>query len=532
MSAVVVTLPDTPTITASASTVCQGTNAVFRISSPVTGATYTWSVNPASPAGTVSGTGNGTYTVSGATTGTKSVSAYAHFTSSGTTCQSNTSGTVSAVVAAMPAAATITTSASTVCQGTNVVFRISSPVTGATYTWSVNPASPAGTVSGTGDRSYTVSGATTGTKSVTAYARLTSSGTTCQSNTSATVSAVVATMPDVPKITASASTVCKGTNAVFTASGTTGATYTWSSGGTASGTGNGTYTVSGATTGTKSVTAYARFTSSGTTCQSANAATVTLTVNPVPIIYRSGGNVSQSVNQYVAITAMTYTADNSATFTRNGTTFPSGLYGVSSGSSHTIYGAPTVAGTFGYSLTAAVGGCTSDASVGTITVNAGPLPSNAASTKTWTYGSLTWSDVINVPACDHPEVPSDEDNPYCRSYIANGTKRYYYNWSYVVTNANLLCPTPWGVPNRAQYNALITAIGYNGTPALVEAWGTGGRAVGGGSIIRETNVEYWTSERYGATAAYEFLLISPYDMGDRGTPTLNKSYGLQVRCVQ
>jgi hypothetical protein len=60
---------------------------------------------------------------------------------------------------------------------TSITFRVTNPVSGATYTWS----GAAGTASGTGDGTYTVSGATTGTKSVTAYASLTSNGTTCQS---------------------------------------------------------------------------------------------------------------------------------------------------------------------------------------------------------------------------------------------------------------------------------------------------------------------------------------------------------------
>jgi hypothetical protein len=87
-SASVLALPATPNLAVSASTVCLGTNIVFRVTVPESGATYTWS----GAAGMASGTGDGTYTVSGATTGTVSVSAYARQTSNGTTCQSgNTS---------------------------------------------------------------------------------------------------------------------------------------------------------------------------------------------------------------------------------------------------------------------------------------------------------------------------------------------------------------------------------------------------------------------------------------------------------
>jgi hypothetical protein len=94
--------------------------------------------------------------------------------------------TESASVQALPATPTLAVSASTVCVGTSITFRVTNPVSGATYTWS----GAAGTASGTGDGTYTVSGATTGVKSVTAYARLTSNGTTCQSG-NASLSAYV-----------------------------------------------------------------------------------------------------------------------------------------------------------------------------------------------------------------------------------------------------------------------------------------------------------------------------------------------------
>jgi uncharacterized protein (TIGR02145 family) len=371
VTAVVATMPATATVTrVSAATVCEGTNVVFRASGTA-GSTYTW----LGTAGTVSGTGNGTLTVSGSATGTKSVSAYARLTSSGTTCQSGNAATVTAVVATMPAAATVTrVSAATVCQGTNAVFRASGTA-GSTYTW----LGTAGTVSGTGNGTLTVSGSATGTKSVSAYASLASSGTTCQSSNAATVTAVVATMPAAATVTrVSAATVCEGTNVVFRASGTTGSTYTWlGTAGTVSGTGNGTLTVSGSATGTKSVSAYARLSSSGTTCQSGNAATVTAVVNPKPTITRvnSSGSATQAVTLGAAITAIVYTANNSAVISKTGGDFPTdvtaALSGTPPGNSYTISGTPAAAGTYGYSLTAVANSCSSSAATGTITVIAG-----------------------------------------------------------------------------------------------------------------------------------------------------------------
>jgi hypothetical protein len=97
-------------------------------------------------------------------------------------------------------------------------------------------------------------------------------------------------------------------------------------------------------------------------------------VNPIPTISHVGtsGSPTQTVNLGTAISAISYTASASATFTKTGSTFPSGLNVSNSGSSYTIYGTPAATGTFGYSLTASANGCASAAAVGTITVNAGP----------------------------------------------------------------------------------------------------------------------------------------------------------------
>jgi hypothetical protein len=116
-------------------------------------------------------------TFNSSATGTKTVTARSAQThTNAPTCYS-AEVTQSASVQALPTP-TIAASASTVCLGTNITFRVTQPVSGATYTWS----GAAGTASGSGDGTYTVNGVTTGTKSVTAYARLALSGTTCQSD--------------------------------------------------------------------------------------------------------------------------------------------------------------------------------------------------------------------------------------------------------------------------------------------------------------------------------------------------------------
>jgi hypothetical protein len=149
-------MPDPPTIIASAATVCQGTDVVFTVSSPESGATYVWT----GTAGTASGAGSYIFTVSGASTGTKSKSATARLASSGTTCQSANAATVTAVVNLQP---TITRSGGsatqTVIQNTPITTIRYTATNSATFT--LSGGFPTG-VSGDADgSSYIISGTPT-----------------------------------------------------------------------------------------------------------------------------------------------------------------------------------------------------------------------------------------------------------------------------------------------------------------------------------------------------------------------------------
>jgi hypothetical protein len=166
-------LPTQPTITQPDDVCFNGGDIVF------TATGYTGSLEWVSNGGG-SESGN-SVTFNSSATGTKTVTARSSQTHLNASACYSTTVTQSASILALPATPTLAVSASTVCLGTDIIFRVNSPVGGETYTWT----GAAGTASGTGDGTYTVSGATTGTKSVTAFAHLTSSGTTCQSgNTS------------------------------------------------------------------------------------------------------------------------------------------------------------------------------------------------------------------------------------------------------------------------------------------------------------------------------------------------------------
>jgi hypothetical protein len=138
--------------------------------------------------------------------------------------------------------------------------------------------------------------------------------------------------------------------------------------------------------------------------------TTAIAANPVPIISLKGGDASQNVILSTEIIAMTYTASHSATFTLSGG-FPSGVSNNASGSSYTISGKPTVLGTYGYSLTASVNGCT-DAAAGTITVI---LPPTTLCTQCCWNGA-TWVDCL---VTSYP-YPFNNSSPNRVSWTAIG----------------------------------------------------------------------------------------------------------------
>jgi hypothetical protein len=217
-------------------------------------------------AATFSGTFNtaGTYTARSVATG-----AYV---------EAKMAGERTVAVVATPATPGISPPTLSVCQGTDVVFRVTSPVGGVTYSW----LGTAGTVSGTGNGTYTVSGSSTGTKSVTAYARLASNGITCQSANAATVTATVNALPVIntpPQLQTLCGTGMQLSLSVTAAAGSGSiSSYQWKKGATNVGTNSNTYT--------ETVTGDATYTVVVT-----NSNNCSLTSNPATISVQPAGRI-------------------------------------------------------------------------------------------------------------------------------------------------------------------------------------------------------------------------------------------------
>jgi hypothetical protein len=176
-----------------------------------------------------------------------------------------------------PMAQTLAASAPGFCAGSpGVQLSLSGTQNGAKYRLYRNGTAIGTALSGSGSAA-----AFSGTYTAGSYtARSAKAGAFCDAAMDGTVLVNAIPMPVMPKIAVSASTVCQNTNVTFNVSSpVAGVTYTWSGNpaGIASGTGNATYTVDAAAN-VKSVSVHARVTSGDITCQSANAATVTVSV--------------------------------------------------------------------------------------------------------------------------------------------------------------------------------------------------------------------------------------------------------------
>jgi uncharacterized protein (TIGR02145 family) len=124
-------------------------------------------------------------------------------------------------------------------------------------------------------------------------------------------------------------------------------------------------TVSTRTVGTGT---YYAVTTSAASCESA-AASVSVTINPVPTISRSGGDASQTVNQNTDISPITYTASNATSIVLSSGSLPASVTGTATGTVFTIKGAPSATGMYNYTVTASnTNGCGPATATGTITV--------------------------------------------------------------------------------------------------------------------------------------------------------------------
>jgi hypothetical protein len=224
----------------------------------------------------------------------------------------------------------------------------------------------------------------------------------------------------------------------------------------------------------------------------------TVSENAVPsiILDSNGGAATQIVDQNTPITTITYTASNATGISLSSGDFPVGVSGSASSNVYTISGtisAFAAVQTYDYTVTTTNNiGCTNATASGAITV-VRSTPQYAASTKTWVYGELTWSDVINVLDCNKASFTISETSPDCRSYTTDAKTHYLYNWPYVISDVSPLCPSPWRVPTWPDFEHLMANTTH---VALTAEWGVS-IVVSAGSQVYSNWGALWSSTPTG-----------------------------------
>jgi hypothetical protein len=157
-------------------------------------------------------------------------------------------------------------------------------------------------------------------------------------------------------------------------------------------------------------------------------------------------------------------------------------------------------------------------------------PPHAVSAQTWTFegSDLVWSDRIQMAGCDDGRLTTDNTIADCR----NNT---YYNWPYVNSNKNELCPSPWRVPTKDDLDALTGVV--TSAVTFVNAWGGGGfydYASEGGSPLSESGGFFWSATEHSSNSnnAYHYYYTTAWGDDFIAVQSTSKLYGMPVRCVK
>lgn len=427
-----------------------------------------------------------------------------------------------------------------VCAGTGFTLVSSEDATGlspVTYTWYEN-ASPITNSDAASISILTGKGAGTYT-----YVRK-AVNAECPEGVMTIPYIVIVVQPAAPVITASASTVCEGADVVFTVPSAANTTYDWltvkGDAGLATGADNSAYTLSRpkANTHQVQVTATVDYEISGLQATCTSMARASAVVNPLPVVVQTG--VTEFCGGGAKYLTVGVNANGSPIAGEEVTiTWYSDITGNTSVRTGAAYTTPFLIAPASYYV-GAVLNATSCVSNGLTAVHAevklheGGIggeaivlipPPDAASTRTWIYGSQVWSDVIHIPGCNKSDFPESWIEPQCRSYTEGENTWYYYNWPYAAANAARLCPTPWHIPGQSDFAVLA---GYTTYSELASFWGYGGYASGDAIKDVGTSGNYWSSTAFESTRAYEL----GYDSSTLGVNLTRNTYGQQVRCVK
>jgi uncharacterized protein (TIGR02145 family) len=169
-----------------------------------------------------------------------------------------------------------------------------------------------------------------------------------------------------------------------------------------------------------------------------------------------------------------------------------------------------------------------------------------ASTNTWPVGSLIWSDVVQTDSCRNKTTFNGGSNqPFLSDCRSNpGYPGDLFSWCAAVKFRDTLCPAPWRLPTRQDFIDLDRALGGNGNNGQINStllgryvseWGAtfgGYRSPTNQLINQGTRALYWARTEFNKTRGYYLMLSSDNDNRVSPQETIDKGFGLSVRCVR
>ncbi|MDR0694887.1 MAG: hypothetical protein LBF81_06280 [Prevotellaceae bacterium] len=319
---------------------------------------------------------------------------------------------------------------------------------------------------------------------------------------------------DAGAIATDGQTVCSGNMVTAIASNTDASggngniTYQWRRNGTAiNSTNAATYNpvAYGTTAGTHTFTRWARD-GSCNTAWTQSAGSWVLAVTASAELTLATANSTQYVANGATIAPIKYTTVNASSVTVTG--LPAGVTYDWASNTLTISGSSTVTGTHAFVVTATgISGCTNKYASGSIRVypegidGYGCVISNItlgtvgfASTVTHVvsgaYGSQTWSAPVTATYCDKETLDGHAPDDTYRADCRNNTDPAFghlFTWCLVVQYANEICPHPWRVPVKSDYEVLnsnmVALYGNNEFAYYISAWGAVKNGYSSGSTL-------------------------------------------------